>query len=284
MRMSTGTATYLYCLLRHAAPDPPAADGVPAGLPDASAPRLLAVQDRLWLVACRVPLAVYGEAALARHLEDLEWVSARALAHEAVVEHFIDAGALVPMKLFTLFASDERALAHVRGDRRLLEPILDRVAGREEWGVRVTYEPGRAARAAPAPDPAAAPAPASGRDFLLRKQRERAASRLTPASGREAADAAHHDLSARAAECRRRDSELGPRVLLDCAAAARRAVRTHADRPVATVQLRRRARVTTPRCLPQPGPRDRARALARRGRRGRCASYRPLRAWGCASA
>jgi hypothetical protein len=215
MRMSPGTATYLYCLLRHAAPDPPAAHGVPAGLPDASAPRLLAVQDGLSLVACRVPLAVYGEAALARHLEDLEWVSARALAHEAVVEHFIDAGALVPMKLFTLFASDERALAHVRGDRRQLEPILDRVAGREEWGVRVSYEPGRAARAAPAPDPAAAPA--SGRDFLLRKQRERDASRLTPASGREAADAAHHDLAARAADCRRRDSELGPRVLLDCA-------------------------------------------------------------------
>lgn len=211
--MSTGTATYLYCLLRNAAPDPPATADVPAGLPDASAPRLLAVHQGLWLVSCRVPVSVYGAAALTRHLEDLEWVAARALAHAAVVEHFIDADALVPMKLFTLFANDERALAHVRDDRPQLEPILDRVAGREEWGVRVSYDASAAAREQGPADPA----PASGRDFLLRKKRVRDESRRPPAGSREAADAAHHELAAHAADSRRRDSAIGPRVLLDSA-------------------------------------------------------------------
>ena len=60
-----------------------------------------------------MPARDYGEAALARGLQNLDWVGRRAMAHEAVVEHFLPAPAVLPMQLFTLFTSDERALEHV---------------------------------------------------------------------------------------------------------------------------------------------------------------------------
>src|SRR5262249_17362469 len=86
------------------------------GLPDAGPVRLLEVQDRLYLAAADVPLAKYSQAAIEPRLSDLEWVSRAAIAHEAIVESFDAADAVLPMKLFTLFNDDQRALAHVRAD------------------------------------------------------------------------------------------------------------------------------------------------------------------------
>ncbi len=91
----------------------------------------------LWIVVGSAPLPQYGEASIARGLQDLDWVSKCAIAHESVVERFIRAQAVVPMKLFTIFESDERALAYVRQHRRKLDRIIRRVAGRCEWGVRI---------------------------------------------------------------------------------------------------------------------------------------------------
>lgn len=211
--MSDDTATYLYCLLRH--PEPPAVEDAPPGLPGASPPRLLLLAEEgagdLWLVVADVPLAAYGEAAIGAHLDDLSWVSERALAHEAVVEHFVDAEALVPMKLFTLFADDERARSQLSGELERLRPVLDRVARRTEWGVRVRHDPSHA----PRDDDGRRPA--SGKDFLLRKRALRDAARRAPALAREAAEEAFTDLASRVAEASRRPPEPGTPLVLDAA-------------------------------------------------------------------
>lgn len=221
--MKDGTATYVYCLLRDPAPPDPA--GAPAGLPGAAPPRLLALDpeadpggsangDPLWLVVADVPLPEYGEAAIGARLEDLSWVSERALAHEALVEHFAGAGALVPLKLFTLFAGDERAKAHFARELPGLRPALERVAGRVEWGVRVRHDPSRSAGES---EGDGADRPASGRDFLLRKRAQRDAARRAPAAARQAAEEAYRDLAERAVEARRREPEAGTPLVLDAA-------------------------------------------------------------------
>lgn len=240
------TATYLYCLVRD--PErPPAGDlgNAPSGVPGASPPRLLPVADDLWLVAAEASLPEYGEAEIAAHLEDLAWVSDRALAHEAVVEHFADppgapggtalrgargsARAVVPMKLFTLFASDERAVEHVAGELPRVRQALDRVAGREEWGVRLRLDRARAAEealtdaAGPAADRGGS-AP-SGRDFLARKKRLLDAARSSPAEARKAAEAAYAALAGRAAEAMERPIEAAGSLILDAAFLVPRAER-----------------------------------------------------------
>lgn len=210
------TATYLYCLLE--SPAPPALEAAPPGLPDAAAPRLLDVGGGLWLVAATVPLATYGPGEIEARLEDLSWVSERALAHEAVVEHLAEAGALLPMKLFTLFSGDERAVEDVRGRAAEVRRALDRVAGRREWGVRVRFDPQRARSLADEPgDGGATGRPVSGRAFLERKRRLRDAGRTPSPAAEAAVERAFAALASRAAGSRRHAPVAGGAVLLDAA-------------------------------------------------------------------
>lgn len=211
----TPRAVYLYSLVR--SPGPPALEGAPPGPPGASPPRALALGDGLWLVAADVPLPQYGAEEIQRRLDgDLSWVSSCALAHEAVVEHAAGAGPVVPMKLFTLFASDERAVAHIRAERPRLERVLERVAGAAEWGVRVRFDP---SRAKDTEEGSSAPS-SSGTAFLVRKKRAQEAAKTLAARARVAADEAYAALAAGAAAARRREplaSEAGARLLLDAA-------------------------------------------------------------------
>jgi hypothetical protein len=212
-------ATYLYCLVRHAGDLPLSA--APPGLPDLTAPRALEVAPGLWLVAASAPLPEYSSERIEERLTDLDWVSTCALAHEAMVEHFRDAPALLPLKLFTLFASDERALAHLRASREHLDRVLDRVAGRVEWGVRVRLDEARAREALAAESRQAAAAAGSGTSFLLRKKQEQEASRDLAGRLRAEVDAGWADLAAQAAEAVRRQPatapEQGGKVFLDAA-------------------------------------------------------------------
>src|SRR5439155_12091793 len=102
--------------------------------------RVLEISPNRWLVVADAPLTRFGERAINSRLSNFEWVARCAVAHEAVVESFIRAPAVLPMKLFTIFASDERALEHVRRDSRRIGMVLDRVRNHHEWGVRVVVD------------------------------------------------------------------------------------------------------------------------------------------------
>jgi hypothetical protein len=150
----TPTGTYVYCLIASALRPPLAR--MPAGLAGMGRVRLLDTGDpdavktprsgalRKWLAVADAPLSRYGEETINSRLSDLDWVSRAAVAHEAVVEAFIDATAVLPMKLFTIFTNDERALEHLRGERARIDAVLKRVANRREWGVRVVLDRARA--------------------------------------------------------------------------------------------------------------------------------------------
>jgi hypothetical protein len=212
-------ATYLYCLVRNARE--PALDGIPSGLPGCAPPRTLAMDGGLWLVTAKAPLPEYGSEEIESRLADLAWVSDRALAHEGVVEHFAGADAVLPMKLFTLFDSDERALAHVRDNRERIDRAFDRVAGCVEWGVRIRLDEARAREALAAEARQESAGRPSGTAFLLRKKVEQDASRDLARRLRSEIDAAFAELSESAVEAVRREPatppEAGGRLLLDAA-------------------------------------------------------------------
>ena len=212
-------ATYLYCLVR--APEKPSLAGAPPGLPGLSPLRALDAGDGLWLIAAGAPLSQYGSEEIQRRLSDLSWVSDRALAHEAVIEHFAAIGAAVPMKLFTLFSSDERAVAFIQGDRERLGRVLDRVYGQVEWGVRVRLDDARAREVLAAEAQAGADGKSAGTAFLLRKKLEQDASRELAGRLRSEMDAAFAELAEGASEAVRREPaaspESGGRLLLDAA-------------------------------------------------------------------
>ncbi|HEV2855545.1 MAG TPA: GvpL/GvpF family gas vesicle protein [Thermoanaerobaculia bacterium] len=214
-------ATYLYCLVREDRDGEPRLRGVPAGLPGCSPPRLLDAGGGLWLVAASAPLPEYGSEEIEGRLSDLSWVSDRALAHEAVVEHFTGARAVLPLKLFTLFASDERALAYVRENRERINRSLDRVAGCVEWGVRVRLDDARAREVLAAEVSREGGGKSAGTAFLLRKKLEQDASRELAGRLRAEMDEAFAELAEGASESLRRElaasPEQGGRLLLDAA-------------------------------------------------------------------
>lgn len=211
------TATYVYCLVR--SPEAPSLDNSPDGMPGTSGLRLIPVEDGFWLVAADAPLSAYGSEEIERRLSDLDWVSERALAHEAMVEHFSAQGTVLPMKLFTLFHGDERAAAQIRDRWEEIGQVFDRIAGRVEWGVRVHFREDEARRQALAAS-LTGPRPASGTGFLLRKKAEKESARNLAGQARIEVESAYEDLARHAAEARRREpapGEAGARLLLDAA-------------------------------------------------------------------
>jgi hypothetical protein len=227
------TLTYVYCLVRN--PRRPAWRGVPAGMSGSREVRLLEAGDGLWLAASSVPEKEYAEAALQKGLQNLDWVGRRAMEHEAVVEHFLPAAAVLPMQLFTLFVSDERAVAHVTKDRRRIATILDRVEGQVEWGLRLTWDE----QAARDSVEKTHKRPASGSDYLARKKNLLDVNRVQLTAARADADRVYKSMVREATAASRRTSTEqaapGSRLLLDAAflvparkaAAFRSAVRRH---------------------------------------------------------
>jgi Gas vesicle synthesis protein GvpL/GvpF len=218
VKPTDGIATYLYCLIHD--DEAPSTRRAPRGLPGTGAVRVLGAVDGLWLVAANAPLERYGAAPIERGLRDLRWVSACAMSHEGMVEHFARAATVIPMKLFTLFTSDERALAHVRRSRGRLRRLAKRIGGRQEWGVRLTWSPATAERASHVRDRVVRAGSGTGTAFLLQKTRQRDAAERLRRSALVAADQFSRRLGRLADEARRHSpAEVagGVRVLLDAA-------------------------------------------------------------------
>lgn len=159
-RQAPENATYVYCLVQSARA--PAMRGVPASVPGAGVPRLLSIDRDVWAVVADAPLARFAGDALREELQDVETISRHALAHASVIEFFFRRAPVIPLKLFTLFSSDEKAQTHVRSRLSRLRRMFATLRGFEEWGVR--FVAGEVeAEAARSLD--------SGRDYLQTKKR-----------------------------------------------------------------------------------------------------------------
>ena len=217
------TLTYVYCLVR--SPRRPSMRGVPPGMPGAEGVRVVDAGAGVWAVVSSVPSGGYDEAALAAGLQDLDWVGGRAMVHEAVVEHFLGAPAVLPMQLFTLFTSDQRALAHVARDRRRIDAILARLEGQVEWGVRLSFDEAAVRDAVERQHGAGGArrdrAAVSGAAYLARKRDLLDVARGQLAAARTGADRLYRTLARAAADARRRTATEqavpGSRLLLDAA-------------------------------------------------------------------
>ena len=219
--------TYVYCLV--AAERRPSLRGVPAGLPGTgrvrlidlpapAAPRRRGGRLRRWLVAADAPAGQFDETAINDRLGDLSWVSRAAVAHESVVERFTRSAAVLPMKLFTLFHSDDRAVEHVVGRGAEIDGILERVMHHEEWGIRLVLDRARAT-AALAPPPRGVSR--AGVSYLAGKKAQRDAVTHLASHAREASADLFERLSAIASTARRRPAAdlpaPGAPLLLDAA-------------------------------------------------------------------
>jgi hypothetical protein len=153
----------------------------------------LVPEGELAALVARVDLDEYGEEPLRRNLEDRAWLERAVAVHDGVLSRAVGATPLVPLRFGAVFR-DEGGVREMLRDRRAeLREALDRLSGRVELGVKVFLV------AEPQADESQ---PASGREYLLQKQRARDAAATAQADALDRVRALHEQLASFADDSR----------------------------------------------------------------------------------
>jgi hypothetical protein len=88
------------------------------------------------VIVSRVPSDIFASQ-LEEHLQNPDWLRARAVAHQQVLAELIEGYTVLPLRFCTLYR-DETQMADVLGRYApRLQGALDRLAGATEWGLKV---------------------------------------------------------------------------------------------------------------------------------------------------
>jgi hypothetical protein len=197
----TGLACYVYCIAP--AGEVPTLEGL-TGVDDSVAVGPVTEGD-VTAVVSRVRSEEFTAEALKRSLEDLAWLERTARAHDAVLAHVLVGGAVVPLRLCTIFADQDGVRDVLRREREPLLAALGRVRGRMEWSVKLLADP-RAIEGAARERSSAlvgADAQTAGRAYFERKKFERVARDDARAMIEQAAEETHARLRDEAAAATR---------------------------------------------------------------------------------
>ncbi|HEY0372012.1 MAG TPA: GvpL/GvpF family gas vesicle protein [Thermoanaerobaculia bacterium] len=147
--------------------------------------------DGVSAVFTRVDAEAFSQEAIDARAGDLEWLGAIGYRHQDVVSDLMKRTAIVPLRAFTLFSSEEAVRAYLHEQAEMLAKMLERLDGKQEWTLRVEFEPAKwseslAARVAALRDlqnDIAAAAP--GKAFLLKKKLDDERKRASHAAEQE---------------------------------------------------------------------------------------------------
>jgi hypothetical protein len=160
---------YVYAVTRAAVT--PDVDGV-----DSSQRFGIASVDDVHAVFTAVSATEFSQDVIDRRAGDLEWLGAIGYRHQDVMADLMKRTAIVPLRAFTLFSSEEALRTYLYAQKELLTKTLDRLDGKQEWTLRIELDPTKwaealTARVASLRDlhESIATAP-PGKAFLLRKK------------------------------------------------------------------------------------------------------------------
>ncbi|GAA2304524.1 GvpL/GvpF family gas vesicle protein [Streptomyces violaceusniger] len=88
-----------------------------------------------------VPAEEFEEGALKAGLEELPRLEALARGHHGVVAGLAPLGAVLPLRLATVYRDEDRVRQVLQERRDQFLPLLERLAGHVEWGVKVYTDP-----------------------------------------------------------------------------------------------------------------------------------------------
>jgi len=108
----------------------------------------------------RVDRAEFAER-LAENMENLDWLATVGVRHQRAVADLASKVEILPARFGTVFLSDDSLRQHVESGRTSIQSVFKKIAGCEEWGVKVF-------KSIQSERPAMIEA-ASGTDYLKRK-------------------------------------------------------------------------------------------------------------------
>jgi Gas vesicle synthesis protein GvpL/GvpF len=130
---------YVYCIAESVAARQLDAGSFLSAIEDNAKLEWVTAND-LAALASEVPLDLYGEEALAEHLSDATWTAVRAMRHETVVEYVAKRASVVPLRFGTIYLERSSIERLLTDKGRELAQIIERLRGREEWGVNVYWD------------------------------------------------------------------------------------------------------------------------------------------------
>jgi hypothetical protein len=130
---------YVYCVGERAALAELFEEALPAAIEDTASLEMIGGSE-LAAVLSAVPLEDYGEEALESRLNNATWTAVRAMRHEKVVEHFARRASVVPLRFGTIYLESARIEEMLSEKLATLRAIIERLRGREEWGLNVTCD------------------------------------------------------------------------------------------------------------------------------------------------
>ncbi|GAC1402661.1 MAG: hypothetical protein NVSMB68_16470 [Thermoanaerobaculia bacterium] len=90
-----------------------------------------------------VDLRQYSQQAVDSHSGDIEWLGSIGYRHQAVMQALMNGGSVIPLRAFTLFGSRQMVEAQLRSGRDQFEKVLERLDGKQEWTLRIEFDPQR---------------------------------------------------------------------------------------------------------------------------------------------
>jgi hypothetical protein len=204
---------YVFCAVRGSIA-PRDLGRLPA-MPHGDAPRAVSLTKDITLVASDVPAATYRTEVIESRLQDLDWVARCGEAHHGVADALAPRYTVVPFRLFTLFSTEEKAVATLSRAAKRIDEALEAVKGKTEWVLRIT-KPDLALAAPEASAPTGAPA-TSGTSFLAQKAAAKQAAANVAARIRGDVSAVFARLAEIADQANERSVEPATGFLLDAA-------------------------------------------------------------------
>ena len=85
----------------------------------------------------------FSQDVIDRRAGDLEWLGAIGYRHQDVMSDLMKKTAIVPLRAFTLFSSEEALRSYLDEHREQLSKTLARLEGKQEWTLRIELEPSK---------------------------------------------------------------------------------------------------------------------------------------------
>jgi hypothetical protein len=127
---------YVYAIVRAGHPMPPRVEAI-----DGSDRLDVVTAGDLAAFVTPVDDVDFSQGVIDARAKDVEWLGSIGYRHQNVMNALIHGGTIVPLRAFTLFASDENLRRHLESERDRLAKLLDRLDGKQEWTLRIEFDP-----------------------------------------------------------------------------------------------------------------------------------------------
>jgi hypothetical protein len=83
----------------------------------------------------------FSQGVIDARAKDVEWLGAIGYRHQSVMNALMHGGTIIPLRAFTLFASEDSLRRHLEKESAKLTKLLDRLDGKQEWTLRIEFDP-----------------------------------------------------------------------------------------------------------------------------------------------